>query len=126
MRMNTGGGLLTNTLNTLGAEIRYDFANQGSETINTLIGDFATDKINGKGVIEMNTVFKKIRVESDTTMWVSSKIPFGIVQQKGTTISNGKTSTQSSKLLEFGMSGAVSEITQEPEEMPNLGELFGG
>jgi len=48
------------------------------------------------------------------------------VQQKGTTISNGKTSTQSSKLLEFGMSGAVSEITQEPEEMPNLGELFGG
>jgi len=68
MRMNTDGGLLTNILNTLGAEIRYDFANQGSETISTLIGDFATDKITGKGVTEMNTVFKKIRVESDTTM----------------------------------------------------------
>ena len=35
----------------------------------------------------------------------------------------------SSALLEYGMSGAKSEITGEPEdmpEMPNLGELFGG
>lgn len=126
MRMNTSGDLIGNMMNTLGAEIRYDFTNQGSETVNTPAGDFTTDKINGKGTVDMNVIFKKIHVESDNTMWISSEVPFGIVQQSGTTITNGKSSTQTSKLLEYGMSGATSEIVKEPENMPDIGNLFGG
>ncbi len=126
IRMSNSGGLVANMMNAMGAEIRYDFSNQGTETIDTPAGTFDTDKLNGKGEVNMKVVFKKIDVQSDTTMWISKKVPFGIVQQQGSTISNGKTSTQSSKLLEFGMSGAVSEITKEPENMPEFGGLLGG
>jgi len=125
-RMSNSGGLVGSLLNAMGAEIRYDYSNQGSETVETPAGTFETDKLNGKGEVNIKTVFKKVHVESDTTMWVSPKVPFGIVLQQGSTISNGKTSTQSSKLLEFGMSGAVSEITKEPENMPEFGGLLGG
>jgi len=126
MRMSSSGGMIGNMLNALGAEIRYDFTSQGSETIESAAGKFSTDKINGKGEVDMKVVFKKIHVESDTTMWISPDVPFGVVKQEGTTITNGKTSTQTSTLLEFGMSGAISEITKEPQDMPDLGGLLGG
>lgn len=126
MRISNSGGLIGNMMNSLGAEIRYDFINQGPEIVSTSMGDFSANKINGQGTVDMKVVFKKIHVESDTTMWISDKVPFGIVQQSGTTSTNGKISTQTSKLIKYGMSGALSEITKEPENMPDLGNLFGG
>lgn len=126
MRINKTGGLMSNMMNSMGAEIRYEYKSLGSETIETAVGPLKSDKISGKGAVDMKLVFKKIRVESDSTVWISSKIPFGIIKQEGTTVTNGKNSTQSSKLLEFGMSGAVSEITKEVEDMPDLGGLLGG
>lgn len=126
MRISNSGGLIGNMMNSMGAEIRYDFTNLGSETIETAVGPLKSEKISGRGVVDMKVVFKKIHIESDNTVWISSKIPFGIIKQEVTTVTNGKNSTQSSKLLEFGMSGAVSEITKEVEDMPDLGGFLGG
>ncbi len=126
MRINNSGSLIGNMMNSMGAEIRYEFTSIGPETIETAVGPLKSEKISGKGVVDMKVVFKKIHVESDNTMWISTQIPFGIIKQEGTTVTNGKSSTQNSQLLEFGMSGAVSEITKDAEDMPDLGGFLGG
>ena len=54
-------------------------------------------------------------------------MPFGIVKSEDkTTKRNGKSTTIHSELLEFGLSGATSAITQEPVDSPDLNGIFGG
>lgn len=128
MRMGNSQNMMSGMMAAFNTEIKYDFTDQGTETVTVPAGDFSTRKINGQGSVSMKVVFKKINVESDSTMWLSSKVPFGTVKTEGTSTTNGKQDSFSSALLEYGMSGAKSEITGEPEdlpEMPNLGELFG-
>jgi len=127
MRMNSGG-MMAGLMEAMQADINYDFKALGNEEVSVTAGTFDTAKIQGSGTVEMNAIFKKIRVESDTTAWMSKKIPFGTAKLDGTSLMNGKQSSHKSELVEFGMSGAVSEITKEPTdmpEMPNIGELFG-
>jgi len=127
MRMNTGG-MMAGMMGAMQTEVNYDFESLGSEQVTLESGTFDTSKIQGIGSVEMKVVFKKIKVDSDTTMWLSKKVPFGTVKIAGITTTNGKQSTNSSELLEFGLSGAKSEITKEPTdmpEMPNMKDLFG-
>ena len=127
MRMNSGG-MMAGLMKAMQADIQYNFSQLGSESVSAAGKSFDSKKIQGSGTVEMNAVFKKIKVESDTTMWLSPKVPFGTIKTDGTTLLNGKQSTHQSVLLEFGQSGAVSEIVKEPvdmPEMPNIGELFG-
>jgi hypothetical protein len=74
----------------------------------------------------MNIIIKKIRVESDSIMWLSAKVPFATVKIEGTTTTNGKVSTNTSELLEYGIVGSNSLITKEPKDMPEIPNLFGG
>lgn len=127
MRMSNTGGMMASMMKAFGAQVTHDYSDQGSESINVSAGKFDVRKISGTGTVEMKIVFKKINVESDSTVWIADNVPFGFVQGETTTITNGKTSNTSSQLLEFGTSGAQSQITGEPQdmpEMPNMGELF--
>jgi hypothetical protein len=129
MRMNNAGGLMDGAMKMMNAEIKYDFQSQGNESVTVKAGKIETQKIRGSGSVDMKVLFKKLHIDSDSTMWISNKIPFGTVKMQGTAVTNGKSSEQLGELLEYGSSGAVSEITEEPEDMPeipNLGELFGG
>ncbi len=128
MRMNTDG-MMAGMMSAMQADINYDFEPLGSEQVSLESGTYDTTKIQGSGTVEMKVMFKKMKVESDSTVWLSPKVPFGTVKIEGSTNTNGKTSTNVSELLEFGLSGAVSEITQEPvdmPEMPKMKDLFGG
>ncbi len=127
MRIRDSGGMMAGMMNAFGAQITHDYSAQGSESVSVPAGEFEAQKISGSGTVEMKVIFKKIHVESDSTVWISDKVPFGAVRGETTSVTNGKASTTSSQLLEFGKSGAVSLITQEPEDMPdmpNMTELF--
>jgi hypothetical protein len=129
MRMNNAGGFMDGAMKMMNAEIKYDFQSQGNESVTVKAGQIDTHKIRGTGSVDMKLLFKKLHIDSDSTMWISNEVPFGTVKMLGTAVTNGKTSEQVGELLEYSSSGAVSEITQEPEDMPAMpkfGELFNG
>ncbi|NND80965.1 MAG: hypothetical protein HKN50_00920 [Gammaproteobacteria bacterium] len=125
MRMSGNGGLFAGVMQATGTEVNYDFSTLGTETVSTSAGEFEALRINGTGSAETKVVFRKIKVESESTAWMSDQVPFGIVKAEGTSTLNGKPSKHSSELLDFGLSGASSEISGEPRDMPNMGDIFG-
>ena len=124
MRLTGDGGMFDSMMQAMGTEVNYNFSELGDESVTVAAGDFDARKVQGSGVTETKVLFKKLRIESESTVWMSTKVPFGIVKSVGTSITNKKKSTHSSELLEFGVSGATSLITKEPQDMPNLGDMF--
>jgi len=128
MRISDSGGMMSGLMKAFGTQMEYQYTDQGSESVTVSAGEFETSKISGKGSVEMKIIFKKMRVESESIAWMSANVPFGVVRMEVTSTTNGKPSSSVTELLEFGKSGAVSEITEEPQDMPampNVGELFG-
>lgn len=125
MRMSNTGGMMAGMMKSMNIEINYDFKPLGTESINVAAGSFNTTKIQGSGSTKAKILFKKIHVESDSTVWLSSKVPFGTVKMTGNTVTNGKKSNSTSELIEFGTSGAKSLITKEPTDMPTMPNIFG-
>lgn len=125
LRISGNGGVFAGMMQSMGTEVNYNFSDLGSESVTVPAGTFATKKIQGSGSTETKVVFKKIKVQSDTTAWMSEKVPFGMVKSEGTSTFNGKQSSHSAQLLKFGLSGAKSEITKEPKDLPNMGNIFG-
>jgi len=122
-----GGGMAESMMQAMGTAVSYSYEEVGDEEVTVAAGSFPTRKIQGSGSTEMKVVFKKITVTSSNTAWVSDDVPFGMVKSEGESTTNGKQSTHSSELLEYGNSGAVSQITETPEElpaMPGLKDLF--
>ena len=125
IRMSNTGGMMAGMLKSMNIEINYDFKPLGSEKISVTAGDFNASKVQGSGSTSAKILFKKIHVESNSTVWFSSKVPFGTVKLVGSSVTNGKKSTFTSELLEFGTSGAKSLITKEPTDMPTMPNIFG-
>ncbi|MFT5137599.1 MAG: hypothetical protein ACI8XV_002639 [Arenicella sp.] len=125
MRMTGGGGFMGGLMKSLGVKVNHDFQDLGQESVSVAAGDFDANKIQGSGTTTAKILFQSINVASDSTAWLSSKVPFGIVKSEGTSTTNGKASTHSSQLLEYGLSGAVSKITKTPQEMPKMPDLGG-
>lgn len=123
------GGMAESMMQAMGTEITYSYDYLGDEEVTVKAGSFPAHKIEGSGATEMKVVFKTFSVTSSNTAWISDQVPFGMIKSVGESISNGKKSTHSSELIEYGDSGATSQITKTPEampEMPNLKDLFGG
>jgi hypothetical protein len=127
IRITGAGGMAQSMMQAMGTEISYTYDFVGDEDVTVKAGSFPARKIQGTGAVEMKVVFKKISVTSSNTAWLSDQVPFGMVKSEGESITNGKTSTHSSELLEYGDSGAVSKITKTPEDlpaMPNMKDIF--
>lgn len=124
MRMSNSGGMMDAMMKSMQFEINYNFEELGSESVSVPAGNFNATKIHGSGATEAKILFKTIRVESDSNVWMSGDVPFGTVKMEGSSTTDGKTSTFVSSLQEFGQSGAVSLITKTPQEMPSLKGLF--
>lgn len=125
MRMTGAGGFMGGLMKSMGVKVNHDFQNLGQESVSVAAGQFDANKIQGSGTTSVKVIFKKINVASDSTAWMSSKVPFGIVKSEGTSTTNGKASTHSSELLEFGLSGAVTKITKTPQDMPEMPDIGG-
>ena len=119
------GGFFGSLMKSMGTEVHFDFTDLGTETVQVPAGEFEAKKIHGTGNTETKILFKKIKVESDSTAWMSTAVPFGMVKTEGQSITNGKTSTFSSVLIEYGSSGATTLITKPPKEMPKMPSFLG-
>ena len=127
IRMTGAGGMAESMMQSMGTKISYTYDFVGDEDVTVKAGSFPARKIQGTGTAEMKVIFKKISVTSSNTAWLSDQVPFGMVKSEGESITNGKKSTHSSELLEYGDSGAVSRITKTPEDlpaMPNMKDIF--
>ena len=120
IRITGAGGMAESMMQAMGTSISYTYDFVGDEDVTVTAGSFPTRKIQGNGTTEMKVIFKKISVTSNNTAWLSDRVPFGMVKSEGESITNGKTSTHSSELLEYGESGAVTQITKTPEDLPAM------
>ncbi len=117
--MISGGGMMAGAaMQAMGIEMNYEFTEEGTETIETATGKFEARRIAGKGSTSTKVLFKKIVVESQSLMWFSAKVPFGIVKGENTDLINGKEQHSKTLLLDHAMSGAVTAITGEVMQMP--------
>ncbi len=129
MRITDSGGMFSGAMQLANVDIEFDFEPMGTETVTVAAGEFNATKARGVGSTEINAIIKKIRVKSDMVHWYSNDIPFGLIKMEGTTTTNGKTSNETTELLEYGASGAETEITRPAKDMPKtpgLEGLFGG
>ena len=117
--MLTGGGMLAGAaLQAMGFEVNYQFTVEGTETINTAAGQFKARRVAGTGSSSAKILFKKFEVKSQSVMWFSEEVPFGIVQSESTDLINGKEQRSQTVLIEYARSGAVTEITGKVLQMP--------
>jgi len=127
IRITGAGGMAESVMQAMGTNISYTYDFVGDEDVTVTAGSFPARKIQGTGTAEMKVIFKKISVTSNNTAWLSDRVPFGMVKSEGESITNGKMSTHSSELLEYGESGAVTQITKTPEDlpaMPSMKDIF--
>ena len=122
-KLDGAGFMAQGMMKALGLKVKYDFKPQGEEKVEVPAGAFVCQKIAGKGSAETKIVFKKMKVESESITWISGKVPFGMVMMTSDDLVNGKELHSEAVVIEYGTSGAETQITKEPKEMPNL---FGG
>jgi hypothetical protein len=118
MRISDGGMLAGSMMKSMGVEVNYQFEEEGTETVETNAGQFKAKRIKGSGSTSSKILFKKIEVQSKSMMWISEKVPFGVVKSENTDLVNGKEQHSQRVLIEFGRSGAVTAITGDVMEMP--------
>ncbi len=128
MKIEQGGMMGSMLMQAMGIKVDYDFEETGSETVNVEGGKFKTRVIEGSGSVQSKIMFQTINVQSETKQWVSEEVPFGMVKSESRIDTNGEITTSTAQLMEYGKSGAFSEIKGEPQslQIPNLQGLFGG
>lgn len=128
MRIKNAGEMMGGVARATGLQITYELARDGTESTTVPAGTFSCDRYRGSGTATMNLMIKKMRIESTSTQWISSKVPFGVVKIISDDLVNGKPQHSEAILTGFGRSGAVSIVTGEPQDMPampSIGSLFG-
>lgn len=118
MKMKEGGMLAGTMMKSMGIEVNYQFKEEGTETVETNAGQFKAKRVTGSGSTSSKILFKTMKVQSKSVMWLSEKVPFGIVKSENTDLINGKEHHSQKVLIEYGRSGAVTAITDDVMEMP--------
>jgi len=129
MRIKNAGQMVGGFAQAMGLQIDYQLSRDGSETATTPAGSFDCARYKGHGTTTIDMMIKKMTVESTTTQWISNEVPFGVVKVVSDDVVNSKPQHSETTLTAFGRSGAVSMITGEPQdapEVPSLGSLLGG
>ena len=120
MKITGAGALAQSLMQAFGMEVNFEFSDEGLETVSVPGGEFKTAKWSGEGDVKTKVMFQKIEVHSKTTIYLSSKIPFGTVKAITQSEVNGEPQSSEAVLIEYGTSGATTQITKEPVSMPNL------
>jgi hypothetical protein len=126
MRIKGAGSMMGGMAQAIGLEIKYTLTRDGNENVTVPAGSFECGRYRGQGSTSAKVVFKTINVESTSTQWISNDVPFGMVKVVSDDVVNGEKQHSETVLTAFGQSGATSKITGEPQEMPSLGNIFGG
>lgn len=121
----SGTGAMADAMaKSMGVEIKFSYDEKGSETKSVPAGSIACTMFEGSGSVETKVMIRTFRVDSQTKVCLSEKVPFGTVHSETQMTTNGKPSSAISTLLKYGQSGAVSKITKTPQEMPSMSNIF--
>jgi len=118
MLISGGGKLAGLMLKAMGIKTNYKFTEKDPESIETKAGNFKARRVLGEGSTSSKVLFKKIKIESQSVMWISEQVPFGIVQSESTDLINGKEQHTQTALTDYAKSGAVTAISGEVLKMP--------
>ncbi len=111
MDMSGGGAFAGAMLQAMDTSISFEMTDlDESRDIETPLGTVPARLYQGVGDAEIKILIKTVRTHNETKMWLSEKVPFGIVETQSVTSVNGKEETASSKIIAAGMSGAQSEL----------------
>jgi hypothetical protein len=125
MRISGGGSMAGMAMKALGVKVEYQFEEKGRERVETPGGSFDARRIEGSGSASSKMMFRTIDISSESTMWVSEDVPFGLVRGETREQMNGKPQQSTMTLTEYGRSGASSAIVGTPQDMPQMPNLFG-
>ena len=125
MAMSGAGSLAGAMMQAMGTKVNYDFSVDGTESVTTQAGTFQARRLRGSGSVETKVMFTRMNVQSESTTWLSEDVPFGVVKGESTDVVNGNEQTSTTTLLQYGTSGATTEITKPVKEMPKLPFDFG-
>lgn len=126
IRIKGAGSMMGGMMQGMGLQVSYTVTKEGNEKLTVPGGTFDCDRYKGEGSSSVKIMFKTMRTESKATQWISNDVPFGIVKIISDDVINGDPQRSETVLTGFGLEGAVSKITGEPQEMPSMGNLFGG
>lgn len=126
LRIKGAGSMMGGMMQGMGLQVSYTTTKDGNERLTVPAGTFECDRYKGEGSSSMKIMFKTMKTQSKATQWISNDVPFGIVKIVSDDVINGDPQHSETVLTGFGLEGAVSKITGEPQEMPAMGNLFGG
>jgi hypothetical protein len=126
MIIEEGGMMAGALMKAFGVEVNYQFDETGKEAVETPKGKIKCQVMEGSGTTQMRGMFGSKTVNSEVKQWLSTDVPFGIVKSVSSDDMDGKKSKMELNLLDYGKSGAVSQIKGTPQKLPGLGDLFGG
>lgn len=124
MRIVEGGALAQMMMKSLGVSVEYQYTKEGSKTVEVPAGKYKCTIMRGNGTTEMRVLMRKVSISSEIETCMSAQVPFGIVAYTSISTENGKETRSEARLIEFGKSGAVSQITKAPVDMPEMPKLF--
>ena len=121
LRIREGGMMADMALKAMGSSVNFEFENTGeTATIETPAGSFEAQKVTGTGEVTMKIVIRTVTITSTSETWLSRDVPFGVVRATTHNVVNGKPETIEMQLIDYGTSGATSEITGEITDMPTF------
>ena len=127
IRISGHSGVADVFMESLWAGVTLTFGSAGLDAVTVPAGTFHTEKLLLSSSTEVQAYSTEVTVTNTT--WYTPSVPFGVVKVEGRTIINGDVSTNTTRLLDYGISGAHSLITSPPQELPPMPTLpapFGG
>lgn len=126
MRLKGAGSMMGGMAQGMGLKVSYTLTKEGQESVTVPAGAIECDRYKGEGTSSAKIMFKTMKMESKATQWISNDVPFGIVKIVSDDVVNGDPQHSETVLTGFGLEGAVSKINGEPQDLPTMGNLFGG
>ncbi|MBV1905419.1 MAG: hypothetical protein KUG75_05025 [Pseudomonadales bacterium] len=124
----SGGGAMANAmLQGAGTNFEFNITDlKENKELETPLGNVTAHRYRGVGDAQVKILIKTIKTHSDADMWLSTEVPFGMVEMNSVTTVNGKQETSSSKIIAAGLSGAESEVDISTAQENPMNALFGG
>ena len=124
MDMSNLGALAQALTGGMGTKIEFDISATGEKKdFKTSQGTVKAEKYLGVGDAEIKIVIRTMKVHTETDMWLSDQVPFGLVESTSNNTINGKLETSHSQLIDFGFKGAVSQIDESQAVENPLGNF---
>ncbi len=119
MDLSGGGAFADAMLQATGTSMDFKMTDLNERrNIETPLGTVSANLYQGVGEASVKVLIKTVNTRTETQMWLSDEVPFGLVESTSKTTINGNEESGSSRIVAVGMSGAASEIDENSAANP--------